>query len=164
MKEILRRELKEGATIEETCIKHNLKFGELCTILMTAHGKKIPDPNEDYIFVVGNRYGVCNVVNDGNIYFGTYINLADAIQVRNELVDRNWEVNPDNYLGDKFIYYRYGSYGIVKTFKNKSQHYGFYYTLPDARMVRDELIKCKWDKSELERICNELEVEQVYGN
>lgn len=164
MKELIKKELREGATIEETCQKHKLSFKELCNMLITSKGRETPvDPEEDYIFVVGNRYGVCNIINDTNVYFGTYINLIDAISARNELVNKNWEVNPDDYLGDKFIYYRNGSYGIIKTQNNQSQHFGYYYTLPDARMVRDELIKCNWDKSQVNSICERLKVELVYG-
>lgn len=141
MQEKVRTELKEGATIEETCCKYGLSFQELCEFLkrpnFIPYRKIISD--ENYIYAVGQRYEVSKTVNGEKYTYGAYHNLDDAIKVRDELISLRWRVNPDDYIGDMFIYPRNAGWEVQKTIKNKTIHFGFFYNLDDARLVRDAL-------------------------
>ena len=45
-----------------------------------------------------------------------------------------------------------------------SEYYWSYTDKEEARKVRDELIKCKWDKEKLPEILNELEIKSKCGD
>lgn len=83
-----------------------------------------------------------------------------------ELVERslrnNLPVNRDKG-SDKFIYPRGKQFAIMKSIKGDFRYYGVYNTMEDARKVRNKLIDCNWDKSQLPSIHKELGV-KTYGN
>ena len=78
-----------------------------------------------------------------------------------ELVEQSMQNNL-RVSGDKsaykFIYQKEHGYVIQKTIKTKYQYFGTYDSLEDARKVRDKLIDCNWEKSQLPLILKELGV------
>ena len=78
-----------------------------------------------------------------------------------ELVEQSLQNNPRTN-GDKntyrFIYPRDNHYVIMKTIKREYRYFGTYSSLEDARKVRDKLIDCNWEKSQLSSILEELGV------
>lgn len=60
----------------------------------------------------------------------------------------------------KYIHYDkiWNRYRIQKVLYGRRVSYGSYDTLEDAVKVRDELIKCNWDKKQLNKIREETGV------
>ena len=60
---------------------------------------------------------------------------------------------------DYYIYKRDSdNYYIYKTLDGKTGYFGVYDSLEKAKFVRDELIKCDWDKSKLNQIITNLNI------
>lgn len=57
----------------------------------------------------------------------------------------------DGEIVEECIWLQNGFYNIKKSFDGES--YGYYLSLEDACSVRDELVKCGWDKCMLNDIC-----------
>jgi hypothetical protein len=53
-------------------------------------------------------------------------------------------------------------YKIYKAINRKNIYYGTYYTLNDARLVRDNLEKHEWNKECLDEICEEVGVYRIH--
>lgn len=90
---LIRKDLKEGKSIEQVCKDHNITFKNLCD---TFHGylrtpKKYPTTTPTkYIEVRNNRACVRKNINGKTKIFGTYDRLEDAIQMRDALEKDGW--------------------------------------------------------------------------
>ena len=52
-----------------------------------------------------------------------------------------------------------GNYSVTKSLNGTVEYFGSYKDKKDAMKVRDELIKCKWDKEEFPEILDVLNIE-----
>ena len=163
----IREDLKR-LSIEETCKKYKITFQDLCKICSSSIKKGNHKQNNSfpkYINPVSARFEVMKCLDGKSVVFGHYMSLEEAIEVRDKLISLGWKANPLDYLGDKYITKTNQKYSITKTFgRNNTIHYGRYNSLEDARKVRDKLVKCNWEKSQLQQICRELGVEKVGDN
>ena len=55
----------------------------------------------------------------------------------------------------------WGRYRIRKKDNGKAVSYGTYATIEEAMMVRDKLVECDWDKKQLQKIKDELNIKSV---
>ena len=90
------------------------------------------------------------------------MNFTEACKVKEELKELNWDADPLDYLGDKYIGKAHdGKYTIMKKGENNFPvYYGRYKSLEFARTVRDCLVRFNWDKDYLPLILRSLN----YGN
>ena len=155
--------LRNGLTIDEVCEKYKVSFKDLFKI---CNKKKITPFNQvsDYVYRFGTRYIIQKSIDNRQTKFGSWIKLEEALKIRDELKEKNWEVDPLDYLGDKYISMRDNHYKITKSFgRFNTKSYGTYRTLDDARKVRDCLARLDWDKDYLDLILKRLGVERL-GN
>ena len=159
----IQKDLQKGLTIGEVCEKYKISFEELFARLKNPPKQKAPTLK--CICQVGTRYLIQKNI-DGKINrYGSYMSLKEAIQVKNELDELNWEANPQDYNGDMYIHKHAGKYTVNKSNgRNKTIYFGKYHTLEDARRVRDCLVKVNWDKTYLKLILKKLGVEKIGDN
>ena len=145
-------------SINDVCDKYDMSFTQLFNTLK-KHNRSNKSRMElsKYIYLRNNRYWV-QKKNKGLIQnYGSYINFEDANRVKNELVRLNWEVDPLDYLGDKWIVSNCGGYSINRRDETgKLVHYGRWKSLSFTRKVRDCLVKFNWDKDYLPLILEKL--------
>ena len=159
---VLMNEMREGASIEEVCTNHNISFKELLDSIQGCSPRRVIECNERYICRQGVRYRVQRKLGGINLYYGSYIHLEDAVRVRDELESLHWDVNPSDYIGDRFIYPKYKGYEINRSNRQfKGTWYGKYSSIEDARRVRDCLIKFDWDVDYLPLILRKFNIKRV---
>ena len=91
---LIRKDLRNGMSIETVCNKYNITFKKLCE---TFHGyKRKPQKNHKtttpakYIAHINNRYTIRKNINSKTRIFGTYDRLEDAIIMRDALEEDGW--------------------------------------------------------------------------
>ena len=159
----IKTELRNGMTINKVCKKYRITFAELFKILNKPEYTHYQNQISKYVYKVGNRYIIQKSVANRQTKFGSWIKLEEALKIRDELEEKNWEVDPLDYLGDKYISMKDNHYKITKSFGRFTKSYGTYRTLDDARKVRDCLARLDWDKDYLDLILKRLGVERL-GN
>lgn len=91
-----RKQLEEdlqNLPIETICTKYNLTFKELFKVARTLYTYIDAEDTDSYINQTrGGNWTVNKFIGDETIYFGTYKSKRDAIIVRNELIDVNWDI------------------------------------------------------------------------
>lgn len=93
-----RKQLKEDLQklpIQVICTKYGLSFKELIRISRTLYTYIDADIDENsYVNKTKNgNWTVNKYLGEGAEYFGTYRTKKEAILVRNELIDVNWDKN-----------------------------------------------------------------------
>lgn len=90
-----RKQLEEDLqvlSIETICNKYNLTFKELIKVARTLYTYIDAEDTDSYINKTrGGNWAVNKFIGGETIYFGTYKTKRDAIVVRNELIDINWD-------------------------------------------------------------------------
>jgi N-glycosylase/DNA lyase len=75
-----------------------------------------------------------------------------------------FELSKQIDVEDKYIIENVsGSYSVSKSVNGVSEYFGSYMDKEEAIKVRDELIKCNWDKEKFPEILNELEIKSKCG-
>lgn len=157
-KENIQHELQQGSSIEYICTKYNLTFKELVDLFICG---MIYHKISENIYKNGQKYRIQQTINGKSIVFGSYFNLKEALEVRDEIKRKNWNVDLTEYLGDTYILKRSWGYVIQKEYNQKLTYYGAYRTVNDARRVRDMLVKYNWNKKCLNEICKKIGVEKL---
>ena len=93
-----KKDLQEGASLEETLEKHDISFQDAVQLLIRqGKGKKNKlttwdaKTGEKYIIkTITGKFMIRKSVNGKMRYFGSYETLEDAIIVRNYLVENGW--------------------------------------------------------------------------
>ena len=90
--------------------------------------------------------------------------LRNGMTLENALMKYGWSLrevfqychrkNVDNQY--RFICLCNGYFNIRKYVNGEQIYYGYFKELDDAVKVRDKLMECDWDKSQLPRIMEEL--------
>ena len=184
------KDLHEGLTIEESCIKHNTSLKDVLKKLQEEHRsevskrnkkKKTPKNNSlKYLVLKKNRYFIQKLIQGKRHMIGTFKNKDDASLVRDELIKEKWDLSKLDIIlkrtGVKklphgvvltnpyaYIYKGKGEYyGIRKYNENKKlDYFGAYGSLKEAQIVRDKLIDCNWDISQLEEILFKLNIKNI---
>lgn len=160
--EMARTDLKEGMDIFDVCKKHNLSFSDLFYGLKKRKNyKPVKSAPAKYIYHNGKRFIIRKRTGDDNRShdFGSFFDLEEALSVRDKLILNDWIV-PDGelWLGDTYIRKTKDKFVVYKWLNGRNYYYGRYGSLMDARLVRDELVRCDWDKSQLPVILERLGV------
>lgn len=93
------------------------------------------------------------------------LSIEDLVKKYNLSFKELFELSKQIDEEDKYITKNScGSYTVSKYVNGISEYYGSYTDKEEARKVRDELIKCKWDKEKLPEILNELEIKSKCGD
>ena len=84
----------KNETIENTCTKHNITFKELVewSLRNTLPADRYSDINK-YIYKVDSGYAIKKSIKAVYSYFGVYDSIEDARNVRDKLIDCNWDKN-----------------------------------------------------------------------
>ena len=102
-----------------------------------------------YIRKNGKGYQIKKRINGKTTAFGTYSTLEKAIQVRDDLIENNWDIGtfhkycPPNPL--KNIRKLNGKYAVIKQINKEKILFGSALTLEEAIKERDLLERCNWD-------------------
>lgn len=159
----IQKDFQKGLTIKEVCNKYKMSFKDIVKLIRSQNPQGTYESSEKYIYKYNNRWTIIRKINQKRTVFGSYIDFKEAKKVKNELEQLNWQVNPQDYLGDRYIHKEHKAYKIIKHNGKKSIRYGTYHDLKTARKVRDMLIECNWNKENLPKIKKELGVD-THGN
>lgn len=181
--EVIQKDLRNGDSISDVCKKHNLSFKELCSLMQGTSSSEYcsrgirKSPSHGYILKV-NRH-----------YIGTFDDYNNAVKVRNHLkekyngdfrcrdkVFKELDIYPNAYfkkvnnrgkemeLPQNVYLTRSGKFQILKGRTGcTSLNFHTYNNLEDALKIREKLVECDWDKSQLPRIKKELGVVNSSG-
>ena len=129
-----------------------------------------------YHNIYKTRNGVYQIIKHNKDY-GTFTNLVDALQERDDLESVAWNIDllcdlphprPNKYQDidlppfehiPKYIHIdterNKVRFAVVKLFGTKRKRFGRYNTLEEAEKVRDLLIENEWDKKKVRKILRE---------
>lgn len=103
---------------------------------------------EKYIFKDGDRFYISKKILDKEIIFGNFDSLDRAKSLKRKLIDNAWHLNFQNRPP------KYGKYitktankrfSISKEFHDGLKRFGYYKTLEEALLVRDNLVSSNWE-------------------
>lgn len=103
---------------------------------------------EEYIYKEGDQFTVKRKINDVCITFGTFDNLEDAIEYRDEMEDYGWPYNPQNDDIEKIephIYLENNRYVVSKKIMDKIIIFGSFSQLETARKYKYKLLENAWN-------------------
>ena len=109
---------------------------------------------EDMKFIKknGNNFEIYKTINGIRKFYGSFGNLFDAQNRRNELIDDNWGYSTDELPAPgrkpkygKYIIFHNGFFKISKFVDGQQRYIGKFDTVEDAKELRDYLIKNHWD-------------------
>lgn len=150
-------DLRNGKTIQEVCQEKEVTLKQLFSIIRKKQTKTMPK----YISRSGKRYRVIrHMKNKKCKTYGSFDTLEEAIEMRNRLINTNWELPPKEYMGMMYIQKDKNSWKIQKQLNGKQRCVARFKTMEDAINVRDMLVKFEWDLDYLELICRQLGVER----
>ena len=101
----IQNDLKNGETIENTCTKYGISFGEMVELFHGYNKKVINSKNskgkpktynrvtpssEPFIYIRGGTYAVRKSIKGKTKIFGTYDSMEDAVKVREALKVDGW--------------------------------------------------------------------------
>ena len=121
-------------------------------MIMTKPNRNLPSN----VYQCRNRYWVAQQVNGENKVYGWYDTREEAIQHRNQLVQKGVITNRVGKHRIKNYENRYiqkthsNKYRIQKKIDGVIQHFGVFSTISEAREERDYLESIGWDYSEME--------------
>lgn len=118
---------------------------------------------EKFIFEDNGRYYISKKILDKEIIFGNFDSLEKAKVLKRKLIENSWYLNfqtrPPKY--GKFIQKTNNKrFTIVRELNGEMKRFGYYKSLDEAIMVRDNLVSENWDMSE-EFILSNLGIEKV---
>lgn len=154
----IQKDFQNGLTISEVCNKYKISFKEIFKLIKSQNTQGKYESPEKYIYRYNNRWTIMRKINGKKVIFGRYIDFKEAKTVKKELEQLNWQVNPNNYIGDKYIHKENRAYKIVRHMGRKTVRYGTYHDLKTARKVRDMLMEYNWNKKYLPVIKKKLGV------
>ena len=115
-----------------------------------------------YIIKQGKRFVIRKRFLDEYKFFGSFKNLDEAVNFRDQLIDENWGMSKEKVLenidlielkGENANVGKVGRSFVVFNFsKDKCVFYGYYSSLRSAIRNRDKLISNGWDASKLNNI------------
>ena len=183
MNTALAKDLKNGMSLEEALIKHNTNLQkELGRTYKRKPKKQSTDPNA-HVYRCYAKWAIKKTINKKPLYYGIYDTVYEARLVRDELIKCGWDKNelkhilkrlnikpaiPKKGSEMKYIYptlhntfqvsKRIGSYP-----KQIRIYCGTFATLEDAKIIRDEMMECDWDITQLEDIKEKYNIKTTSG-
>ena len=155
--EDIMKDLRNGKTINEVCHENNITLKELFKLIRKPHNRKLPK----HIYKIGGRYLIRKHKHGKTENYGSFRNLNKAIEIRNKLIENDWNLQPQEYMGLMYIQPDNNGWKIQKVINKSVKHIVGFKTLEEAIQVRDMLVKFNWDLDYLELICKQLGVEKI---
>ena len=121
---------------------------------------------EKNIYEEDGRFFISKNILDKEIIFGNFDSLERAKALKRKLIDNAWHLNfqsrPPKY--GKFIN-KTGNkrFSIAREFDGEIKRFGYYKSLEDALMYRDDLVSSNWEMDE-NSILSNLGIEEVDFN
>lgn len=112
---------------------------------------------EKFIFKEEGRFFISKRILDKEVIFGNFDSLDRAKSLKRKLIDNAWNLNFQNRPP------KYGKYitktankrfSISKEFDGELKRFGYYKTLDEALMVRDDLVSANWEMDEKHILSN----------
>ena len=154
--EEIRKEMKNGKTLNEICEEHNVSLQDLFKALKKGNPGRSKNKMK-HIHEQGNRYIIARHVGKGLVYYGSFESAEEAIQTRNRLIANDWNTTNIDCHGDMYIRGKGREYYILKSFKNrKNIRVLGLKTKEEARKVRDICMDCNWDMTLVRKKREEL--------
>ena len=118
---------------------------------------------EKFIFKDEDRFYISKRILDKEIIFGNFDSLERAKSLKRKLIDNAWNVNfqsrPPKY--GKYINRATNKrFVIAKEFNGEIQRFGYYKSLDEALMIRDDLVSANWEMDE-KYILSNLGIENI---
>ena len=118
---------------------------------------------EKYIFKEDNRFFISKKILDKEIIFGNFDSLERAKSLKRKLIENAWHLNfhtrPPKY-GRYIQKTANNRYSIIKEFNGETNRFGYYKTLDEALMIRNELVSSNWEMGE-DHILSNLGIDDV---
>lgn len=165
----LTNDLKKGMSLTDALNKHKVCLKD---IFENMGHERNSETCENLSYQKG-KWVLSKVINGKREYYGTFRNKEDGIAVREKLKEYNWDKSKLPQIHKELNYSMElrlaeqkprrnintinGKYVIQKSINGKSSYFGTYKSLKTAQLVRNELIKCNWDKKQLNKIKNKIE-------
>jgi len=112
------------------------------------------DEDMKFIRKNGNNFEIYKIINGVRKFYGSFDNLFDAQNRRNELLDDNWGYSTDELPAPgrkpkygKYIIYNNGFFKISKFIDGQQRYIGKFDSFEKAKELREYLIKNHWDLS-----------------
>lgn len=121
---------------------------------------------EKYIFEEEGRFFISKRILDKEIRFGNFNSLDATKSLKRKLIENAWNLNfqsrPPKY--GKYINKTANKkFSIAKEFNGEIKRFGYYSSLNEALMIRDDLVSSNWKMGE-ETILYNLGIEEVDFN
>lgn len=183
----LMNDLRSGMGLDEALKKHNTNLqNELYRRNeVSVHTNKSTKKGEDKnIYPSCKKFAIKKTHNCKRLYFGLYSTIEEARIVRDELIQCNWDKNQLQQILEKHNIHtsmratlnedmknirktKYGTYTIYRRLGKKYGrvvvYYGTYVSLKDAQLIRDKLLECEWDKTQLQSIKEQYGIKNSQG-
>ena len=97
-----------------------------------------------------------------NINYNNYRKLRERICDEEEITQKpTVSNNKKGILDDKTYVHKYGDgFAVIKYINNQRHYYGTYKNLETSKKIRDKLMECNWDKTQLQSIKEEVKFEE----
>lgn len=111
-------------------------------------------PYGKFIYRNNNKFVVERTIKGEKKHFGTFDNIEDAINTREDLIDNNWgivgKINQIRHGAyGKYIRFSNGIFRVEKTIEGDLLYFGSFDTLKEAEKARDILMKNNWDDTKV---------------
>lgn len=121
---------------------------------------------EKFIFEEDGRFFISKKILDKEMIFGNFDSLERAKSLKRKLIDNAWHLNfqtrPTKY-GKYISKTKNKRFLISKDFNGEIKRFGYYKTLEEALLVRDNLVSANWEMGE-EYILSNIGIENVDFN
>jgi len=140
--------VSKSSSLEYVLLLYQLysKYGIKIVLILTGRvGGGMQDSLQNIYKTKSNTYIIQKQINNKKYYYGTYKTLEDAITIRNELLQNNWDNTKIKREGKRVLPKHIYSYGSKYMILKDNESYGIYTKLDEAVTERDLLIQHNWD-------------------
>ena len=121
---------------------------------------------EKFIFEEDGRFFISKKILDKEMIFGNFDSLERAKSLKRKLIDNAWHLNfqtrPTKY-GKYISKTKNKRFLVSKDFNGEIKRFGYYKTLEEDLLVRDNLVSANWEMGE-EYILSNIGIENVDFN
>ena len=139
---------------KEIYVDNNIDVDEISNDYFLELDDEFHEEDMKFIKKNGNKYEIYKTINGIRKFYGSFDNLFDAQNRRNELIGDNWGYSTDELPAPgrkpkygKYIISHNGFYKICKFVDGQQRYIGKFDSLEDAKEMREYLIKNHWDLS-----------------
>lgn len=172
--------LAEEIKVEDILTKYNLSMNEFVRIRdegtdyrRTGKCKIKGTPKNYHYCKKTDDFKVTKTIDKKKMFFGAYIFEEDAQKVVEYLRNHDWkydglkefelanDICKKKRTGKNYCRVRGNRYAVYKTIDKKRNTYGEYRSPREAELIVERLDACGWDKSQLDKIKEEVKKEMM---